>query len=125
MLFVRLKAAIFDALLMVVVIFILDAVFSNVEFSSSTPKIIILVIVFFLYDPLLTSFFGGTAGHYFTGIAVKKEMGQKENISLHKALIRSFLKYVLGWVSLLTIGLTNRSKAIHDIAVGSVVVYRG
>lgn len=124
MLFTRIKAAVVDTLFLVIMIFIIDSLFSNVEFASSTPKIIILCFVFFLYDPISTSFFGGTLGHFLLGIGVKKESNNSENIPLHKAVVRYFFKVLLGWASLLTLGLTSRSKAIHDMIVGSVVIYR-
>lgn len=124
MLFIRIKAAVADTLFLVFLIFVLDSLFSNVEFASNTPKIAMLGFIFFLYDPICTSLFGGTLGHYLLGIAVKKDANTIENIPIHKALLRFFFKVVLGWVSLLTLGLTNSSKAIHDMIAGSVVVYR-
>lgn len=124
MLFKRIKAAVVDVALMVLVIFLLDAVFANVSMSSNTPKAIALFLLFFAYDPMTTAFSGGTVGHHVMGITVKREGDEEQNISFPSAIIRFLIKYLLGWISLLTIAFSSRSKAIHDMAVSSVVTYK-
>ena len=124
MLFKRIKAALIDVALMVLMIFLLDAVFANITLASNTPKAILLFVLFFAYDPLATAFSGGTVGHHVMGITVKREGDEERNISLPAAVVRFLFKYVLGWISLITINFNSRSKAIHDMIVSSVVTYK-
>ncbi|ETN93848.1 hypothetical protein P278_32580 [Zhouia amylolytica AD3] len=44
------------------------------------------------------------------------------NIPIHKALLRCLVKYLLGWISLLSISLSPQNLAIHDHLSGSVVL---
>ena len=82
------------------------------------------IALFFLYDPLMTSMAGGTLGHMAVGIRVKKQGKEEENIHFFAALLRFAVKSFLGWISLLTVTANQRKRAIHDMAGGSVVVFK-
>ena len=120
----RVKAAMFDMVLLVGVMFCISEVFTAFEIKSETTKMITFISIFGLYDPLFTSLFGGTVGHLINGLRVKKSNNHDKNIILPLAIIRFFIKICLGWISLLTIGGNSKSKAIHDMLVNSMVIYR-
>jgi uncharacterized RDD family membrane protein YckC len=120
----RVKAVIVDGgilLLMMVGASMAFAAFGEVPESA---KIVAVIFTFILYDPLLTSLFGGTLGHMLIGIRVKRESDEEKNILFTSAVVRFLLKGLLGWISLLTVMGNERRKAIHDYVAGSVVVYK-
>ncbi len=87
-------------------------------------RLLAFVLIFILYDPLLTSIFGGTVGHMLLGIRVKRESDTQMNIPFLLAIVRFIVKVLLGWVSLLTVSGNKKGKAIHDLVVRSVVLYK-
>ena len=120
----RVKAVVTDSFVLVLFIIIVTYSFSAFENVPDYARIIAFVFIFLLYDPLFTSIFGGTIGHISFGIRVKRESNPLKNILFPLALLRFIVKALLGWISLLTISGNDKRKAIHDILVGSVVVYK-
>ena len=102
--------------------YIISQVFAGFDSIPNFVKIITSVIIFLLYDPLLTSLNGGTIGHSLSKIGVRKDEGLNNPISFPVAIIRFILKVLLGWISLITISGDKKKKAIHDNAAKSVVV---
>jgi len=121
--FERLKAIVTDGIILVVFMFVAAHIFSLYENVPDNARIIAFVFIFLLYDPLFTSLFGGTIGHMIIGIRVKRESNELKNILFPLAILRYIVKALLGWISMLTIARNTKRKAIHDILVGSVVVY--
>ena len=119
----RVKAIVLDSFVMVAFMMIGAVVFSFYEDAPESARIMVFCFIVLVYDPLFTSLFGGTIGHMIIGIRVKRENGESRNILFPLAVIRSLIKLLLGWVSLLTVSGTRKRKAIHDLIVGSVVVY--
>lgn len=120
----RVKAVVADTLVIIMMIIVVTYVFSAFENVSDTPKKLAFIFIFFLYDPTFTSIFGGTIGHMMFGIRVKRENNLNKNILFPLALIRFIIKASLGWISLLTVSGNAKRKALHDILVRSVVVYK-
>jgi uncharacterized RDD family membrane protein YckC len=77
-----------------------------------------------LYEPITTSLWGGTIGHYIFGIRVRRNSNREKNILFPVAIIRFAFKTVLGWLSLLTVNAHEEKKAIHDSFTGSIVVFK-
>ena len=75
-----------------------------------------------LYDPFFTSHYGGTIGHSFSKITVRKDIDRENHIGFTSALLRFIIKISLGWFSLLTVTGNKKKKAIHDFVVNSVVI---
>ncbi len=119
----RVKAIILDSVLMVVFMIVATYVFSLFDSVPDFARITVFIAIFLLYDPILTSAFGGTIGHIMMGIRVKRESNVLKNISLPFALLRYIIKALLGVVSFLTISANEKRKAIHDYVAGSVVIY--
>jgi uncharacterized RDD family membrane protein YckC len=121
----RVKAVLADSAVIITFMFIVSYAFSLFEYVPVNARIIAFVFIYLLYDPLFTSIFGGTIGHFIIGIRVKREKDQMKNILFPLAIIRFLAKVSLGWISLLTVMGSKKRKAIHDKLVGSVVLYVG
>ncbi len=120
----RIKAALIDAILLIMLMFIVTQIFSILENVGETPRIITFLVIFLLYDPLMTSTFGGTLGHLIIGIRVRKINDPNKKINLPFAIIRFLIKAFLGWISLITVTLNDEKRALHDMGAQSIVVYK-
>ncbi len=121
----RLKALFTDTLVMIVFMMFFSALFGQFEKVADEARIIAIVFIFLLYDPLLTSFTGATIGHRLFGLRVRDEQNPTKNIHFFRAFVRFLIKAFLGWISLLTVQGDSKRKAMHDMVVGSVVVVVG
>lgn len=81
------------------------------------------IAVFLLYEPVLVSLTGGTIGHHFTNLRVVDD-GTKGNVSLLKAFARFAIKSLLGWYSFISMWITRRHQAVHDLMTSSTVQMR-
>lgn len=120
----RVKAVICDSVLLIILMIVTATLFDRFENVPDFARAIAFVFIFLLYDPLFTSLFGGTLGHMLMGIRVKRASNQNKNIGFPLAIIRYLLKALLGWISLLTVSGNKSAKAIHDIVVKSIVIYK-
>ena len=84
-------------------------------------RVAVVLILFFVYEPLFTSRFC-TIGQYLTGIRVRSQ-STGERLSIPRAYLRWFVKLTLGIISFFTIPVSKERRAIHDFAVGSIVIY--
>lgn len=120
--FQRVKALAIDTGILLLV-FVLA--FNIIDFIGDAPGYVrggILIFMFFLYEPLMVSFFGFTIGHYMMKLRVKDNKDTSKNILLPLAFIRSAVKGMLGWMSFFSIGLNKRRRALHDFASYAVVI---
>lgn len=120
----RVKSAFFDSLVVMFMMYIASDIFLRFENVSDGFRIAIFVIVSFLYDPIAVAFFGGTIGHHINNLKIKREGNTDKNILIHAALIRFLVKVLLGWLSFLTVNSSDKRRTIHDMVVGSVVVFK-
>ncbi|WP_347156587.1 RDD family protein [Pontibacter chitinilyticus] len=121
--FDRAKAIVVDGVVIVIFMFVISYIFSLFSSVPDNARIIAFIFIFFLYDPIFISLFGGTIGHLLIGIRVKRESNEQKNLLFPVAILRYIVKVFLGWISLLTITGNKKGKAIHDYLVDSVVVY--
>jgi uncharacterized RDD family membrane protein YckC len=77
--------------------------------------------MFFVYEPFCTSF-SCTLGQKLTGIRVRM-LSSYERISLPRAYLRIVVKLFLGLISFFSLPFSKNRRAIHDFAVGSIVIY--
>jgi uncharacterized RDD family membrane protein YckC len=118
----RVKAAFIDSLILVTMMYVASEVFSLFESIPNYIRIIVSAFIFFLYDPIFTSAYGGTIGHSYSGISVKRDNDNDKNITFPTAIIRFIFKAFFGWISLLTVAGNEKRKAIHDFIAKSVVI---
>lgn len=121
-LFTRVKAAVVDNVLVFVLIMLASEVLSDFDSVATWVRILVFVFIFVLYEPLFISAFGMTIGHNLLKIKVQKDKPGGGNINIFLAIVRFLIKYALGWVSLLTIMGNEKRKAIHDLAINTIVV---
>ena len=119
---IRVKAAVIDGIILIALSYLISEIFSSFDTIPQYIRIISFVFIFILYDPLFTSIYGGTIGHSYSGIRVKRESDSSKNILFPFALLRFVVKFFLGWISLLTTSMNPKKKAIHDFVVGSIVL---
>ncbi|MGD9368879.1 MAG: RDD family protein [Desulfobacteraceae bacterium] len=101
---------------------VLWAYILDTENSTATPiRIGIILFMFFVYEPICTAHFC-TLGQKITGIRIRKFSTGKK-ISIIHAYLRIMVKILLGVFSFFTIPFTKNKRAIHDFAVGSLVIY--
>jgi uncharacterized RDD family membrane protein YckC len=120
----RVQAAIIDAIVIIVAIF--GAVFVAVTLNSDHLARTLgfsIAIGWLLYEPLLVALTGSTVGHYLCNLRVVDNR-TGGNINFFKAVARTVLKAVLGWLSFVTMATTRRHQAIHDLATKSTVQIR-
>jgi len=115
----RIQAALLDGLFLLVIFICLIILASNVE--SQWIKVSMFLFVGLLFEPLLVSTTGASLGHHYKGLRVEKD-GSGRNLNLFEAILRFFIKSILGAFSLVFFLTTKRHKALHDMAVNSVVV---
>ncbi len=116
----RIQAALLDGIILVVMLVILIVLVSNSELSQWV-KVSLFVFVGLLFEPLMVSMTGASLGHHYKGLRVEKD-GQGRNLNILEALFRFLIKSVLGTFSLVFFLITKRHKALHDMAVNSVVM---
>lgn len=118
----RFRAAFLDIFIVIALMIATGVIFSSFEVVHVNVKIAAYIIIVYLYEPLTTTLFGGTLGHYIMGVRVKKQSDISKNINIIQAILRFMIKYVLGIISFFTIGSDEYRRGIHD-KVGSVVIY--
>ena len=79
--------------------------------------------VLLFYDPLLVWRFGGTFGHRLLNLRVVDDR-TGGNVGFGKAIGRTFVKGLLGLFTFLSMSLSRRHRAIHDIVTSSSVQIR-
>ena len=97
------------------------SVIDKYEHVPDGVRIALFVGLFVLYEPLFTAL-GCTLGNYIKGIRVRKNSNTSQKINILQAMIRYPVKFLLGWVSFLTISSNPQRRAIHDLVAGSVMI---
>ncbi len=120
----RVKAAVVDSFIIVGFMFIASYSFSFFGNVGENIRIITFIFIFGLYDPIFTSAFGSTLGHMSMNLIIRKENNYEKKINLPQAIIRFIVKFLLGIISLFTVGNSKKHLAIHDLITGSVVLYK-
>ena len=118
----RVKAAIVDFLVLMGLGLVVSTILSKFVNVPDFVRVILFILIFILYDPIFTSTIGATLGHLFLGLRVRRSNNEDKRIIFPIAIVRFILKALLGWISLLTIAVVKKKKAIHDLIAGSVVL---
>jgi len=118
----RVKAAIIDFLVIMGLGLLVSTILSKFGDVPDFVRVILFILVFILYDPILTSTIGATIGHLILGLRIRRSNDEDRKLIFPVAIVRFILKALFGWISLLTITLIKKKKAIHDLVAGSVVL---
>jgi uncharacterized RDD family membrane protein YckC len=118
----RLQALFFDFWIIVAIVMFLFVNFFDIYEAQFTGlKIILFIAIVLVYDPI-GSMTGGTIGYRTMGLKVRRGDGIRR-ISIVQAYKRSILKFALGWISFLTITSDRKSRAMHDKAADTLVMF--
>lgn len=120
----RIKATFADTFFILAFLLFVGYLFQTNDAADSDVKKIIIVLTIVIYEPLLVSLLGGTLGHKMMGLMVRDVETVTKKINFFKAFIRFLLKSIFGWISLLTVTSDDKKRALHDKAVGAVVLIK-
>ena len=87
---------------------------------STDASFWVLALPFLLYEPIMTTTYA-TLGQSIFRIRVRK-LDKTNKINIFQALPRLVIKYLLGWLSLMTIPARSDRRAIHDLATSTIMV---
>lgn len=121
-LFLRIKAILWDSVILG--LFFLSMIFlsSGLEFSNKILQGIFVFLPVISLEPLLVYFTGSSLGHRMAGIKIIHK-NESKSLTLIQCYLRFLLKSLLGFLSLLIFFFTKKYQAIHDYASKSVVVF--
>lgn len=116
----RIKSTTIDTLILIVCMYLFSDTLNSFENVPNWVRAS-LFISLLMYEPICTAF-GATLGNHKMNIRVRKVSNENERINIFQAIIRFFFKFVLGWVSFIAVFFSPKSRTLHDIICGSVMV---
>lgn len=117
----RFQSTFVDTIFIVVMMFIFASALERYENAPDWIRIALFFGLWAIYEPLCITF-GCTIGNYMKGLRVRSHSNPSKRINFLQAFVRYVLKLALGWISFLTIHSNKERRAIHDFAVGSVMI---
>lgn len=117
----RIKSTLIDSIIVIALMVLVSDVFNSYKESLPNVLRVIAFVLLFMYEPLCTAF-GATIGNQKSQIRIRKISDETQKINFFQAIIRFLLKITLGWLSFLSIFFSNKSRTIHDIVTGTVVI---
>lgn len=116
----RIKSTSIDTIIAIAAMMVFSDVLNS--FTSVPDYVrIILLISLLMYEPICSAY-GATIGNHKMNIRVRKISNEKQRINIFQAIIRFFLKFSLGWLSFISVFFNSKSRTIHDIITGTVVI---
>ena len=94
----RYFSTLIDVLVIAVISLLIAFLFEKIGNVSTSVRIILFFVVFIFYEPLLVSF-GATVGQLVLNIRVRNFKNPKQKLFITLAIIRTFFKVILGWLS--------------------------
>lgn len=116
----RYCSTVIDGLFVLSMLFLWAYILDSESSAATNIRIGIILFMFFVYEPIFTAYFC-TLGQKITGIRIRK-FSTGKRISIFQAYLRIIVKIFLGIFSFFTIPFTKNKRAIHDFAVGSLVI---
>lgn len=117
----RYQSLFIDLLFSLFAMFGVVALLDRIGEVPTWVRIVSFILLWGVYEPLCITL-GCTIGNYLMGIRVRKANDETKRINILQAYIRFALKFLLGWVSFLTMFSDKQRRAIHDLAAGSVMI---
>src|SRR5262245_18170002 len=108
----RYGATLIDAFFIMFLMILAGVGFQAVSDASVTPRVVVFVLILFVYAPLLTSRLC-TIGQRLTGLRVRRHADPSQRIGIIAAYVRFTVKILLGAISFLTLAVTKERRAIH------------
>jgi hypothetical protein len=117
----RVQSTFIDTVFIIILMFVIASQLNKYTNPPDWIRIALFFGIWVIYEPVCTSL-GFTLGNYAKGIRVRRISDSDKKINILQALLRYVLKFILGWISFLTIHGNPQRRAIHDLAVGSVMI---
>lgn len=117
----RVQSIFIDTVFIVGLMFAFSAILSSFEYVPDWLRMAVFIMIWVVYEPLCITL-GSTVGNYIIGLRVRNNKNINERIDILRAVVRYGLKVMLGWISFITIHSNDKKRAIHDLAVGSVMI---
>jgi len=121
----RIQSTFIDGVLMIILMCLAAWIFDKAglgdEEDSGLMRGIVFISIWGVYEPVSTTL-GATLGNYLMKIRVRKTNVHGKRVNIFQAFIRFIFKFMLGWLSFLTIHFSEQRRAIHDIVAGSVML---
>ena len=117
----RVQSSFIDVVLIIILMFVASSLLDKYENAPDWIRIALFFGLWAVYEPLCTTL-GCTLGNYMKGIRVRRYTNESKRINFFAALVRYFVKVLLGWISFITIHFSPERRAIHDFVVSSVMV---
>ncbi|WP_127132918.1 RDD family protein [Pseudoflavitalea rhizosphaerae] len=117
----RIKSTFIDLILLIGATILAANLLDRANNPPDWVRISIFIAIWIVYEPLCTAI-GATMGNLIMGIRVRRYGNASSRINIVQALFRYIMKLCLGWISFLTINSNPERRAMHDMAVGSVLV---
>ena len=118
----RIGAVLVDGFVIALALFAVIAVVSMLPIQPPLDLVLVGLITGSI-EPLLVAYVGGSVGHYLYGLRVRRASSD-QTLGVLQSYLRLLVKLPLGIASLVTVLTSRRHQAIHDLACGSIVVYR-
>ena len=117
----RIQSIFIDAITILLAMFAISAIIDRVGEVPDWLRAVLFIALCGVYEPLSMAF-GCTLGNYIMGIRVRKASDEKHTINIFQSYLRFILKFILGWLSFITIHTDRQRRAIHDLGAGSVMI---
>lgn len=117
----RIKATIIDSVVVILFFAFLPVAVAQVTGTDSSLNGIMMFTALLLLEPILITYFGCTLGQHLLSIKVVM-VSDGSRCPLLLSFLRYILKTVLGSISLMFMLFTQKHQAIHDRAVGTIVL---
>ncbi|WP_348811593.1 RDD family protein [Flavobacterium maritimum] len=116
----RIKSTLIDSIIIIGCMLLFTDI---LEMFNNVPNWVraTLFISLLMYEPICTSN-GATLGNHKMRIRVRKNSDETQSINIFQATIRYFFKVTFGWISFLTIFISPKSRTLHDMICGSVMI---
>jgi len=116
----RIKSTLIDTIILIACMLLFTDI---LEMFDNVPNWVrmFLFASLLLYEPICVTF-GGTFGNLKMKIRVRKNSDVTQRINIVQSIIRYFFKLVLGWISFFAIFLSPKSRTVHDMICGSIMI---
>lgn len=120
----RIKAATIDAIIILIIFSLSFLLIDRLGDPPNWIRGMIFIFFIYLYEPIMVSFLGGTIGHQVVGLKIMRRDQWNKKLNLLQASSRFIVKYLLNWLSFITVTGSKNKSAIHDMVSGSIVLYK-
>jgi signal peptidase I len=120
--FKRFESNFYDSIITIGGGFTLMAILGMSEETPSAVRLVIVGVIWSLYEAACIAKFGATLGQKITKLQVVDYSHQENKISFIKAFSRFWLKVATGIYSLFALNFNKEKRALHDLLSNAIVL---